>query len=142
MLLGRVVVSGIGLLFSCVFIAASATMNYGYLSRQAETPWEGQIFGGVAVAVTVYNAAGFFFIRWGWENGKRKLFVPTCAVLQMVFLTFSLMCALGFAATNRGAVTGSREAQSARLESAAGRFAGHRSQAAGALPGRRYGRRG
>ena len=118
MLLGRVMVSGIGLLVSTVFIAASATMNYSYLSRQAETAWEGQIFGAVAIAVTIYNAAGFFFIRWGWENGKRKLFVPSCAVLQAVFLLFSLSCALGFASTNRGAVTGSREAQAARLASA------------------------
>jgi hypothetical protein len=117
-LLGRIIVSGIGLVVSGVFVAASASMNYAYLSRQAETPWEGQIFGAVAVAVTLYNAAGFFFIRWGWENGRRKLFVPVCVVFQLVFLSFSLLCALGFAASNRGAVTGSKDALAARLSSA------------------------
>lgn len=118
MLLGRVVVSGIGLLVSTVFIAASASMNYAYLSRQGETVWEGQIFGAVAVAVTLYNAAGFFFIRWGWENRRRKVFVPVCAIFQAVFMTFSLLCALGFAASNRGAVTGSKDALAARLATA------------------------
>jgi hypothetical protein len=119
MLLGRVMVSGIGLLVSTVFVAASATMNYAYLSRQAETAWEGQIFGSVAIAVTLYNAAGFFFIRWGFENG-RKLFVASCCIVQLVFLLFSLSCALGFAASNRGAVTGSKDALAARLSSAQG----------------------
>ena len=113
MLLGRIILSGAAVAVSAVFIAASASMNYAYLSRQGETPWEGQVFGAVAIAVTLYNAAGFFFIRWGWENSKRTTFVPVCAVFQFVFLTFSLMCALGFAASNRGAVTGSKEALAA-----------------------------
>src|SRR4051812_37503706 len=119
-LLGRIIVSGMGLAVSGVFIAASASMNYAYLSRQGETAWEGHIFGAVAVAVTLYNAAGFFFIRWGWENGRRKVFVPVCAIFQVVFMGFSLLCALGFAASNRGAVTGSKEALAARLSSAQG----------------------
>lgn len=117
-LLGRVILSGAGLVVAGVFVVASASMNYAYMSRQGETVWEGQIFGAVAVGVTLYNAAGFFFLRWAWENGRRKVFVPVCALFQIVFLIFSLLCALGFAASNRGAVTGSKEALAARLASA------------------------
>jgi hypothetical protein len=112
------IVSVAGLAAAGVFVAASASMNYAYMSRQGETPWEGQIFGAVAVAVTLYNASGFFFLRWAWENGRCKVFVPVCAVFQVVFLTFSLLYALGFAASNRGAVTGSKEALAARLANA------------------------
>ena len=115
---GRVVASGLGLVLAAGFVVASGAMNYAFLSRQASSAWEGQILGAVAIGVTGYNALGLMFVSWAWENGRRKFFVPAGLAMWVVFLGFSLLCAVGFAASHRGAVTGSRESQWASLTSA------------------------
>lgn len=94
------------------------------LSRQAEGHAEGMILGAIAIGVTGYNALGPLFVGWAWENGRRLFVVPAGSLMWIVFVGFSLLCAVGFTASNRGAVTGSREAQAARLESAKENFAG------------------
>jgi hypothetical protein len=93
-------------------------MNFAFLSRQAEHPNEGLILGAIAVGVTGYNALGPLFIGWAWENSRTWFVVPAGALMWVVFVGFSLLCAVGFTASNRGAVTGSREAEAAWLESA------------------------
>lgn len=117
-MVGRVVVSLLGLVLAAGFVVCSGAMNYAFLSRQAETVWEGYILGAVAVGVTGYNALGPMLVSWAWENGRRTFYVPAGLLMWVVFLGFSLLCAVGIAASNRGAVTGSRAAISASLESA------------------------
>ena len=116
--IGRAVASFLGLMLAVGFVAGSGTINFSFLSRQAESAWEGYVLGTVAIGVTGYNALGPLFVSWAWENGRRGFVVPAGAVMWVVFVGFSLLCAVGFTASNRGAVTGSREALAARLASA------------------------
>jgi len=116
--IGRVVASLLGLMLAAGFVVGSGTINFSFLSRQAESAWEGYVLGAVAIGVTGYNALGPMFVSWAWENGRTGFVVPAGAVMWLVFVVFSLMCAVGFTASNRGAVTGSRDAQAARLASA------------------------
>jgi len=117
--IGRVVASVLGLMLATGFVVGSGTINFSFLSRQAESAWEGYVLGAVALGVTGYNALGPMFVSWAWENGRRGFVAPAGAVMWLVFVGFSLMCAVGFTASNRGAATGSRDAQAARLASAA-----------------------
>jgi hypothetical protein len=116
--IGRVAASFLGLMLAAGFVVGSGTINFSFLSRQAESAWEGYVLGAVAIGVTGYNALGPMFVSWAWENGRRGFVVPAGALMWIVFVGFSLVCAVGFTASNRGAVTGSREAQAARLASA------------------------
>ena len=116
--MGRALASGVGLTLAAGFVAGSGLMNFSFLSRQAEHPNEGLVLGAIAIGVTGYNALGPLFIGWAWENGRTWFVVPAGGLMWVVFVGFSLLCAVGFTASNRGAVTGSREAEAAQLESA------------------------
>lgn len=115
---GRALASVVGLILAAGFVGGSGVMNFAFLSRQAEHANEGLVLGAIAVGVTGYNALGPLFVTWAWENGRTWFVAPAGALMWVVFVGFSLLCAVGFTASNRGAVTGSREAQAARLESA------------------------
>jgi hypothetical protein len=116
--LGRGMASAVGLTLAAGFVAGSGLMNFTFLSHQAERPGEGMVLGAVAIGVTGYNALGPLFVGWAWENGRRLFVVGAGSLMWGVFVGFSLLCAVGFTASNRGAVTGAREAAAARLESA------------------------
>ena len=115
---GQALASVVGLILAAGFVGGSGLMNFAFLSRQAEHANEGLILGAIAVGVTGYNALGPLFVTWAWENGRIWFVAPAGALMWVVFVGFSLLCAVGFTASNRGAVTGSREAEAARLESA------------------------
>jgi hypothetical protein len=109
----RIIQNGLGVLAALVFIAASAAMNWTFLSGHGKTPLEAHIFGAVSVAADVLKALLPFYIASAWVN-RRLLHAGLGSAMFVLLLAFALFSALGFAAGNRGAVTGSQEALNAR----------------------------
>jgi hypothetical protein len=108
-----VVMLGLGVLF----VAASMRMNYFAGLRLGETPEEGQVFAWLAVAVAGANAGLPFTIGWGARRSEWGV-VIVATLLLVLFLLYSLCSALGYAAGNRGAAVGGREAISADFDAA------------------------
>jgi hypothetical protein len=69
----------------------------------------------VSVAFDMLKSILPFCIAWAWASRKRG-YVAVGSVLFALFFCFSLMSAIGFAAINRGSVSGGREAEAMRLE--------------------------
>lgn len=111
--------SALGVLAALVFVVASAAMNWTFMKGQGATVEEGHILGAVSVAVSILNALLPLFMAHAWVNGRRA-FVAFAAPVFVVFLCFSLLAALGFAAANRGLVTGGRETITVRHSAAVG----------------------
>jgi len=111
----RWLLAAIGVVAALIFIAASGAMNYVFMSSQGKTVLEGQILGAVSVAVDIMKALLPFFIVYAWI-ARKVLFVTIGSCVFVLFLSFSLLSALGFAAGNRGATAGGREALTARYE--------------------------
>ena len=99
------------------FIGVSMTMNFQAGLRLGETPLESQMFAWVAVAVAEANAGFPVAIAWGLQCRRWGVVVVASLVL-VPFLLYSLGSALGYAAGNRGAVVGGREAITATFEAA------------------------
>lgn len=118
----RTLLSGFGVLAALVFIAASGAMNWVFLSGQGKTPLEAQILGAVSLATDAMKALAPFLIASAWRN-RRWLQATIGGAVFTACLVFSLFSALGFAAGNRGAVTGSRETLNARLMAVSGELA-------------------
>lgn len=108
-----VVMLGLGVLF----VAASMRMNYFAGLRLGETPEEGQVFAWLAAAVAGANAGLPFTIGWGARRSEWGV-VIVATLLLVLFLLYSLCSALGYAAGNRGAAVGGREAISADFDAA------------------------
>ena len=106
---------GLGVMAVSVFIAASCAMNAHFWLNQGKTELEGQILAAVSVAADIFKALLPFLIASAFA-GRRIVQGSVGAGLFLLILAFSLGSSLGFAALNRGAVTGSREAINARLE--------------------------
>lgn len=104
---------GVGL----AFMAASGWMNFLFMVGQARTSQNVAPFALASVAVTLANALLPFFIKRAWD-GRRWLAVMIGLAVFPVCLVVSLASAVGFAALNRGAVVGGREAVTARYEAA------------------------
>lgn len=100
-----------------VFMAASAAMNWVFLSSLGKSPLEAQIFGAVSVAIDVVKSLLPVFIGWALLASKRTYAVVASCVFVLLF-AFSLMSAVGFAAHNRGAVTGGKEVIALRYQAA------------------------
>lgn len=100
-----------------VFMAASAAMNWVFLSSLGKSHLEAQIFGAVSIAIDVFKSLLPVFIGWALINGKRVFAFVASGVFALLFC-FSLMSAIGFAAGNRGAVTGGREVIALRYQAA------------------------
>ena len=111
----RIVASVLGGLASLVFICASAAMNWLFMRGQGRTPLEGEILGLVSIAVDAVKALLPFFIALAWAQRQWLRAVLSAGVLDL-FFAFSLLSALGFVATNRGAVADHRAAVTARFE--------------------------
>ncbi len=115
----RIVLSGLGVTASLVMLLASALMNYLFLSSLGKTLLEAQVLGAVSASADCLKALLPFFIAWGWRSGRYSIVVPGIAV-WILFSGFSLLSALGFSASNRGAIIESRDtlaAQYQRLQS-------------------------
>ncbi|MGO9720644.1 MAG: hypothetical protein ACLPOA_08680 [Methylocella sp.] len=100
-----------------MFIAASAAMNWMFMIAQGKTVLEGQVLGLVSIAIDVVKALMPFFIGAAWAH-RQWLRTLLGAGVFGLFFSFSLLSALGFVATSRGAVANSRAALSSQLESA------------------------
>ena len=127
----RIAATILGATAGFVFIAASAAMNWMFMIAQGKTVLEGQVLGLVSIAIDVVKALMPFFIGAAWAH-RQWLRTLLGASVFGLFFSFSLLSALGFVATNRGAVANSRAAQSSQLESARKRARGDRGAPGGA----------
>jgi hypothetical protein len=96
-----------------IFLAASAIMNFTFGLALGRTWYESLICGGVGVLAVAINALSPFYFAW---HSGRKVFAVGLGVLWALALAYSLSSAVGFAATNRQAHTGAREALHANYE--------------------------
>lgn len=101
----RVVMVIVGFAAALVFITASATMNYLFASSLGKTAFEGLILGAVSVAADIIKALLPVLIMRA-ATAQRYVFVAVGTAMFVFFSTFSMLAALGFAASNRGEVTG------------------------------------
>lgn len=96
------------------FIAASALMNWVFMTSLGKSAFEQQIFGAVSVAVSAFIALLPTLILWAWRE-KRFVQVAVGVPVFFAFVAFSLSSAVGFAAKNRGTQTEDRSLATARL---------------------------
>ena len=113
----RYLLSVFGVLAALVFVFASGVMNWIFWSGQGRTGPEGDILGAVSGAVDVFKCLLPIFVARSWAN-RKWIFVGIGSTVFALFLTFSLLSAIGFAAGNRGFVSGGREMLGLRLEQA------------------------
>jgi hypothetical protein len=97
--------------------AASMFMNWLFWTGQGADASAAQVLGAVSIGIDVFKASLPLVIAWAWSARLRL-----GCIIGIVFfcgcLAFSLFSAIGFAASSRGAVTGSREAVSLRYQAA------------------------
>lgn len=99
-----------------MFIAASAAMNWVFLSSLGKSHLEGQIFGGVSVAFDVMKSLLPLFI--GWALAHKRVYAFIASGVFLLLFAFSVVSAIGFAASNRGAVVGGKDVVAARFKAA------------------------
>lgn len=103
----------LGIAAAVAFLLASAFMNFRYghsLGRSAVETW---VYGGVGVLAVVCNALCPFFLAWHATRYTLRLGI---ALLWTLCLAYSLTSAIGFAAENREALVGNREAARGNYE--------------------------
>lgn len=111
-----------GVVAALLFIAASGVMNFLFMSGQGKTPLEGYVLGGVSIGVSGFNAALPFVIASA-SRQRQRIRAGLAVVFFAMTLAAALFSAVGFAASNRGAVVGSREAVTARYDVAVAELA-------------------
>jgi len=114
----RIVMLAVGFASALVFITASATMNFMFTFSLGKTPFEGQILGAVSVAADIIKALLPVLIMMA-AKARRYVFVGIGTAVFVFFSTFSMLAALGFAASNRGEVTGAKTGLNTRQAEAA-----------------------
>jgi hypothetical protein len=113
----RYVLALCAVLAALTFMAASAAMNWVFLSSLGKSHLESQIFGAVSVAVDVLKSLLPIFIA-GALAAQKRIYAAVAAVAFCLFFAFSLISAIGFAAHSRGAVTGGKEVIALRYQAA------------------------
>ena len=113
----RHLISGIGILAALILIAASGFMNFTFWQTQGQTAREADLLGSVSVAFDIFKSLLPTYIAWAWALRKRT-YMAVGSLLFVLFFSFSLLSAVGFAAGNRGVVSGGREALGLRLAAA------------------------
>ena len=98
----------LGVIAALILVAASAFMNFQYVTGWGKDDLNGQIFGAISIALDVTKALLPFFILWAWKN-NRFIHVALGSFLFTCLVTFSLLSALGFAASNRAHTTGKKQ---------------------------------
>jgi hypothetical protein len=96
------------------FVAASALMNWVFMTSLGKSAFEQQIFGAVSVAVSAFIALLPTLVLWAWRE-KRFAQVAVGMPVFFAFVAFSLSSAVGFAAKNRGTQTEDRSLATSRL---------------------------
>ncbi|MBJ7532791.1 hypothetical protein JDN40_01480 [Rhodomicrobium vannielii ATCC 17100] len=96
-------------------IAASALMNWVFMTSLGKSDFERQIFGVVSLAVSAFMALLPTLILWAWRE-QRLLYIILGVPVFLAFGAFSLSSAVGFAAENRGSHSEERALVTTRLE--------------------------
>ncbi|MEQ1716177.1 MAG: hypothetical protein ABL907_09365, partial [Hyphomicrobium sp.] len=104
----------IGLLATLTLIGTSMAMNAIYLMGQGKTSEEAYVFLALSLAADAWKAVLPVLIAAAWE-ARRHLVVVAGSLLLSITLAFSFGSALGYAAHNKGFLTGTREFASAQL---------------------------
>jgi hypothetical protein len=105
----------VGIIAALVLVAASAFMNFEYVSSWGKDALNGQILGTVSVAFDIIKSLLPFFILWAWKN-RRFFHVSIGTVLFVGLAGFSLLSALGFSASNRDFMTGNKISITAQFD--------------------------
>jgi len=107
-------ITGVCLAGAMLLTAASIYMNWSFWIGQGNDASSSQVLGAVSIGIDVFKASLPLVIAWAWSARLRL-----GSLIGLMFFTgclvFSLFSAIGFAASSRGAVTGSREAVSLRI---------------------------
>ena len=110
-------ITGVCLAGAVLLTAASIYMNWSFWIGQGSDASSSQVLGAVSIGIDVFKASLPLVIAWAWSARLRL-----GSLIGIIFFTgclvFSLFSAIGFAASSRGAVTGSREAVSLRYQAA------------------------
>lgn len=104
----------VGLLATLTLIGTSMAMNAIYLMGQGKTTEEAYVFLALSLAADAWKAVLPVLIAAAWE-ARRRLVAVAGGLLLSITLAFSFGSALGYAAQNRGFLTGTREFASAQL---------------------------
>lgn len=109
--------SYIGIVCSLAAILASMAMNYVFMYEMGKTVVESQIYGWLSVAFDGLKSILPILIAAAFASGK---FIKglTGSVIFTFLVGFALLSAIGFAAGNRGAIVGSREAVTTQYKAA------------------------
>ncbi|MGO9546803.1 MAG: hypothetical protein ACLPPF_18650 [Rhodomicrobium sp.] len=113
----RYAISALAVGAALCLMGASGLMNFLFWLTQGQTEREANILGSVSVAFDIFKCVLPVSIAWAWAQGKRGYVLAGC-ILFALFFAFSFLSALGFAAGNRGMVSGGRESLGLRLEAA------------------------
>lgn len=105
----RTILSAIGISAALVMAAVSAAMNYAFLASLGKSQLESQILGAASAAADLLKCLLPFFIAWAWRERRFVAALSGMGVFAL-FAGFSLLSAIGFAASNRNAVVESRAA--------------------------------
>lgn len=111
----KYLLTGVGILAALALIVASCFMNFTFWHEQGRTEFEGNIFGGVSVAVDILKSVLPVFIAFA-VAARRWIYVITASFGFALFLSAALLAAVGFASMNRGHVVGGRDAVTAKWE--------------------------
>jgi hypothetical protein len=95
-------------------IAASALMNWVFMTSLGKSELEQKILGAVSIAVSAFIALLPTLLVWAWRE-RRALYVMLGVPVFLAFAAFSLSSAVGFAAKNRGSLGEDRTLATARL---------------------------
>jgi hypothetical protein len=104
----RWVVTAIAVLAVAGCIAASAYMNWLFMTSLGKTETDQRVFGMVSLAVSGFLAVLPVLIVWALQS-KQIMAAAVGIVLFAVCATVSGSSAIGFAASNRGETVGARE---------------------------------
>lgn len=104
----------VGLLSTLTLVGTSMAMNAIYLMGQGKTPEEAYVFLALSLAADAWKAVLPVLIAAAWGE-RRRMVAVAGGILLSITLVFSFGSALGYAAQNRGFLTGTREFASAQL---------------------------
>src|SRR5271165_3315040 len=95
-------------------IAASALMNWVFMTSLGKSEFEQHILGAVSVAVSAFLALLPTLLLWAWRE-RRVIYVALGIPVFLAFAAFSLSSAVGFTAKNRGSLSEDRALAAAKL---------------------------
>src|SRR5215472_9956093 len=95
-------------------IAASALMNWVFMTSLGKSEFDRYILGAVSFAVTAFIALLPTLLVCAWRE-RRPVYIIVSVPVFLAFAAFSLSSAVGFASRNRGSLDEDRMLVTARL---------------------------